>query len=133
MTDLSTANLKRLLDEATPGPWEYKLENGYIMSDLVETLNGWIQTNDGETVLGTGLEISDEQELRNLALAAAAPDLAAEVLRMRREMSGLYNELARTATDCSISDHPGGKFSARVAQAAAQRVFRVLLEGDHDG
>lgn len=109
MTDLSTTNLKRLLDEASPGPWEYKLENGYIMSDLVETLNGWIQTNDGETVLGTGLEISDEQELRNLALAAAAPDLAQEVLRLRHEMDSMriHVKYLRMKPDQPLGDHDG--------------------------
>ena len=88
MTDLTTVQLQRLLDQATPGPWEYKLEDGYIMGDLVEILNGWIQTADGKTVLGTGLEINDEQELRNLALAAAAPQLAQEVIRLRGEIKG---------------------------------------------
>ena len=66
-------------------------------SDLVETLNGWIQTNDGETVLGTGLEISDEQELRNLALAAAAPDLAEEVIRLRGHIEGLITAMEKKA------------------------------------
>jgi len=93
MTDLTTVQLQRLLDQATPGPWEYKLEDGYIMGDLVEILNGWIQTADGKTVLGTGLEINDEQELRNLALAAAAPQLAQEVIRLRGEIKGLITAM----------------------------------------
>ena len=125
MTDLSTTNLKRLLNEATPGPWEYKLENGYIMSDLVETLNGWIQTNDGETVLGTGLEISDEQELRNLALAAAAPDLAQEVLRMREAL----HDLREVWEGVSI-----GPFRTPAEQQLAAAVVDHIDEilGDHD-
>ena len=89
MPNLTTMHLKCLLDQATPGPWEYKLEDGYIMGDLVEILNGWIQTADGKTVLGTGLEINDEQELRNLALAATAPELAEEVIHLREQVKGL--------------------------------------------
>ncbi|MGV0369535.1 hypothetical protein ACUY29_12270 [Corynebacterium aurimucosum] len=130
MTDLSTTNLKHLLAEATPGPWEYKLENGYIMSDLVETLNGWIQTNDGETVLGTGLEISDEQELRNLALAAAAPELAQEVLRMRKGLQAIRSDLHET-TLCD-GGTTGPYLQGATAQAAAtiKQIDQIL--GDHD-
>lgn len=89
MPDLTTTHLKCLLEKATPGPWEYKLEEGCFMDDLVEILNGWIQTGDGETVLGAGLEINDDQELQNLALAALAPDLAQEVIRLREQVKGL--------------------------------------------
>lgn len=97
MTDLTTMHLKCLLEQATPGPWEYKLEDGYIMGDLVEMLNGWIQTADGKTVLGTGLEINDEQELRNLALAATAPELAQELIRLRGEIKGLITAMEEKA------------------------------------
>lgn len=97
MPDLTTMHLKCLLEQATPGPWEYKLEDGYIMGDLVEMLNGWIQTADGKTVLGTGLEINDEQELRNLALAATAPELAQELIRLRGEIKGLITAMEEKA------------------------------------
>lgn len=93
MPNLTTMHLKCLLDQATPGPWEYKLEEGCFMDDLVEILNGWIQTADGKTVLGTGLEINDEQELRNLALAAAAPQLAVEVIHLREHIEDLITAM----------------------------------------
>ena len=125
MTDLTTTQLQRLLDQATPGPWEYKLEDGYIMGDLVEILNGWIQTADGKTVLGTGLEINDEQELRNLALAAAAPQLAEEVLRMRNELTNLQEE-ARAAAKI----HATGPTAQRVFDALDTTINQIL--GDHD-
>ena len=125
MTDLSTKALTRLLDQAAPGPWEYKLENGYIMSDLVETLNGWIQTNDGETVLGTGLEISDEQELRNLALAAAAPDLAQDALQKRealRDLSAVWEAVS--------IDPDRTPAEQQLAAAVVDHIDQIL--GDHD-
>lgn len=106
MTDLTTVQLQRLLDQATPGPWEYKLEDGYIMGDLVEILNGWIQTADGKTVLGTGLEINDEQELRNLALAAAAPQLAEEVILLREHIEGLITVMENKAATGSSPQDP---------------------------
>lgn len=125
MTDFTTAHLECLLEQATPGPWEYKLEDGYIMGDLVEILNGWIQTADGKTVLGTGLEINDEQELRNLALAAAAPQLAREVLRMRGELTDLQEE-ARAAAKI----HATGPTAQRVFDALDTTINQIL--GDQD-
>lgn len=61
------------------------------MDDLVEVLNGWVQNNNGELVFGTGLELSDEQEIKNLALAALAPELARDWLRMRDELKNFRN------------------------------------------
>lgn len=58
-------------------------------------------------------------------------ELAQEVLRMRREIGELRDEVARTATDCAISDDPGGKLAARIAQAVANRLFLIPRNGDH--
>lgn len=125
MTDFTTAHLECLLEQATPGPWEYKLEDGYIMGDLVEILNGWIQTADGKTVLGTGLEINDEQELRNLALAAAAPELAQEVLRMRRELNSI-----RRAWLLMIADPEHTPTEQNFAMYVVDHIDSVLGETD---
>lgn len=89
MIDLTTMHLKCLLAQATPGPWEHELEDGCIMDDLVETLTGCLQTDNGEMVLGAGLEINYEQEIHNLTLAAHAPELAQEVIRLREQVKGL--------------------------------------------
>lgn len=125
MTDLATMHLKCLLEQATPGPWEYKLEDGYIMGDLVEILNGWIQTANGKTVLGTGLEINDEQELRNLALAAAAPQLAQEVIHLRDALGYLVEE-----TRLAAENSDDAVVQKRVADAIKTTVAKI--QGDHD-
>lgn len=132
MTDLTTTHLKRLLEQATPSPWEYKLEDGYIMGDLVEILNGWIQTGDGETVLGAGLEINDDQELQNLALAALAPELAQEVIRLREELRDLRDQLKKKAeyhSKVELSTDPldGIELEDNYAE---DEISRIL--GDHD-
>lgn len=131
MPDLTTMHLKCLLEQATPGPWEYKLEDGYIMGDLVEILNGWIQTADGKTVLGTGLEINDEQELRNLALAAAAPELAQEVIHLREHFEGLITTMENKAGVSNGRDTLQELIVAENLMSAANQIRQILL-GDHD-
>lgn len=131
MPDLTTMHLKCLLDQATPGPWEYKLEDGYIMGDLVEILNGWIQTADGKTVLGTGLEINDEQELRNLALAATAPELAEELIRLRGRIEGLITAMEEKAGVGNGRDTLQELIVAENLMSAANQIRQILL-GDHD-
>lgn len=129
MPDLTTMHLKCLLDQATPGPWEYKLEDGYIMGDLVEILNGWIQTADGKTVLGTGLEINDEQELRNLALAATAPELAEEVIRFREELIDWANDEARAHNALvKRAQEAGGAGIVSTHKTIYNRIWEILGE-----
>lgn len=124
---LNENTILELLDQATPGPWEYKLEDGHIMSDLVEVLNGWIQTEDGETVLGTGLEINDEQELRNLALAALAPELAADWLRMRDHLDPV-----ELTTEADFETAPKGTVVANPTGNAYQKVYADYWESFDD-
>ena len=94
---LNEKEIRELLSQATPGPWKHELEDGCIMDNLVDILTGWLQNNNGEMVLGTGLEINSNQEFYNLALAALAPELAADWLRMRKELNELVEELNYTA------------------------------------
>lgn len=77
MTDLSTTNLKRLLDETSPGPWEAR---GYYMDGEPRPDDSYqIRSADGEY-----LGIMHDQ---NAHLAALAPDLAQEVLRLRSKLA----------------------------------------------
>lgn len=83
--------LKELQDKATPGPWEVKAEETSSCGDLIEGLAAWVEA-DNELVFGRGMEIEAieaGEELTNLALAALAPDLARELLRLRRELTDL--------------------------------------------
>lgn len=80
--------LRELADTARPGPWEVKLEETSTHGDLVEGLAAWVEA-DNELVFGCGMEIEEDEELTNLALAALAPDMARELLRLRRELTDL--------------------------------------------
>lgn len=107
MSDLTTSNLKRLLDQAAPGPWEYWLgeepDERYIID--IETFGSmciYITPN------GAGSSCSDY----DLNLAALAPGLAEEVLRMRLELSSMRHAWedmstnpARTPTEQNLAAH----------------------------
>lgn len=99
MTDLSTANLKRLLDEATPGPWHVwdAYEDEEYLPDTALQLHG---------VDGEYLGIMHGQDAH---LAAAAPDLAQEVLRLRHEMDSkrIHVKYLRMKPDQTLGDQDG--------------------------
>lgn len=79
MTDLTTTYLKRLLDQSTPGPWEV----GDTDSDVITDQNGdGVLWNADQAV---GWSRRDE----DVSLAALAPELAEEVIRLRGEIKGL--------------------------------------------
>lgn len=78
MTDLSTTNLKRLLAEAAPGPWEAldRYSDGAPRPDTTREMRA----------AGEYLGI---MHAPNAELAALAPDLAQEVIRLREHVKGL--------------------------------------------
>lgn len=83
MTDLSTSNLKRLLAEVTPGPWNHDNEVGEILGAYYEKNGiGYIPT----------VGYADDY---NADLIALAPQLAQEVLRMREELIAWADDEAR--------------------------------------
>ncbi len=116
MTDLSTTNLKRLLAEATPGPWEAR---GYYMDgDPRPDTSCQIFSADGKYL---GIVHSPHADL-----AAAAPDLAQEVLRMREAL----RDLSEVWEAISI-----GPFRTPAEQQLAAAVVNHIdqILGDHDG
>lgn len=87
MTDLTTMHLKCLLEQATPGPWEYdpgEQEDERCIIDT-ETWNMCINP----TPNGAGSSCSDY----DLELAAHAPALARELIRLRGEIKGLITAM----------------------------------------
>lgn len=72
MTDLSTTNLKHLLAEATPGPWEARRDYSetYHLFDAEDEYLGIMHDQDAH-------------------LTALAPELAQEVIRMREALRDL--------------------------------------------
>jgi len=124
MTDLSTSNLKRLLDETTPGPWTFREE-------IADTISGTQEI--GHEVYAAerflfgvcGDPVTDEYP-GNLTLAALAPELADEVLRMRealRDLSEVWEAVSIDPTRTPAEQ--------QLAAAVVDHIDQIL--GDHDG
>lgn len=84
MTDLTTMHLKCLLEQATPGPWEYEGPQFQEITTLDQ---------DGLEQSVISLDRYSEKETCNrpadMNLAAHAPELAEEVIRLREQVKGL--------------------------------------------
>jgi hypothetical protein len=82
--------LRKLLAEATRGPWGWKQdEDGVVQWRLTP---GVLLVEPGIT---DGTPAGDGIDCANACLIAAAPDLAAEVLRLRETEATLRAEVAR--------------------------------------
>lgn len=120
MTDLSTKTLKRLLAEASPGPWEAlaMYDCGAPRSDTTREMRA----------AGEYLGIMHDP---HAALAAAAPELADEILRMRKELiawaddeAQAHNALVKQAQEA------GGAGIITTHKTIYNRILDIL--GDHD-
>lgn len=122
MTDLSTTNLKRLLNEATPGPWHVwdAYEDEEYRPDTALQLHGV----DGEYL---GIMHGPDAHLTAMTL-----DLAQEVLRMREELIDWANDEAR-AHNALVKQAPeaGGAGIITTHKTIYNRILEIL--GDHDG
>lgn len=91
MTDLTTTHLKCLLDQATPGPWEY------ITGDSPD---GRCIGNPGSMTMCIGVDANGHGSKcsdHDLTLAAASPQLAKEVIRLREHIEGLITAMEAKA------------------------------------
>lgn len=117
--------LRELLDKAPPGPWEVKVEETSTCGDLIEGLAAWVEA-DNERVFGCGMEIEEDEELTNLAFAALAPDMARELLRLRRELTDLrdlmYTHAGHHRKDWNV-------VAASWTESHAYRLTRII-QGD---
>ncbi|WP_411701930.1 hypothetical protein ACLI1R_000669 [Corynebacterium sp. LaCa97] len=104
MTDLTTTHLQQLLDQATPGTWDYipSQEDPHTYDTKTSTM--CINMGDSsEHPKGTNAD---------LELATAAPQLAEEVIRMRLELSSMRHAWedmstnpAHTPTEQNLAAH----------------------------
>lgn len=124
MTDLSTSNLKHLLAEQQSSlpsiQWTYKggAANG-IHRD-------YPSKHEELEVVRVGMELSP------LALAAAAPDIAREVLRMREELIAWANDEARAHNALvKQAQETGSAGIVSTHETIYNRIIEIL--GDHDG
>ena len=128
MTDLSTANLKRLLGQAAPGPWRFS-------EDITDTSSGTQEIGHEVYAEEKFLfcvwddPVTDEYP-GNLPLSALAPELAQEVLRMRAGVERLM-EMCLLERDAAFQDTPV-RAGAVVAFGLCAEHLTDLRAGDHD-
>lgn len=115
MTDLSTSNLKRLLDETTPGPWEAW---GYYM-------DGEPRPDDSHQIRSADGEYLGIMYASDAILTAAAPQLAQEVIRMREALHDL-NEVWEAVS----IDPERTPVEQQLAAAVVDHIDQII--GDHD-
>lgn len=114
MTDLTTTHLKHLLDQSTPGPWETieAYPDGTPRSDTSRQ----IRSADGE-YLGIMYEL-------DVRLAALAPELAQEVIRLRDALGYLIEE-----TRLAAENSDDVVVQKRVVNAIETTIIKIL--GEH--
>lgn len=117
--------LRELAEYASPGPWKVEAEETSTCGDLIEGLAAWIEA-DNELVFGRGMEIEEDEELTNLALAALAPDMARELLRLRDGIAAQRDTCANTATVCRSSNDPDAPAVASTLESVAHSLTRLL-------
>ena len=96
MTDLTTMHLKCLLDQAANGPWE-------SYSGVAGVPEGWdeywviLQMGRHRRPLRSPHYPLEDEEYANFDLAAHAPELAEEVIRLRGHIEGLITAMEKKA------------------------------------
>lgn len=120
MSNLTTAHLRHLLAQSTPGPWEYEGPQFQVITTLDQ---------DGLEQSVISLDRYTEKETCNRAadmnLAAHAPELAQEVINLRDALGYLVEE-----TRLAAENSDDVVVQKRVADAIKTTVAKI--QGDHD-
>lgn len=116
MTDFTTTYLKCLLEKTTPGPWEYEGSQFQEITAL----------DDAELEYPViSLDRYSEKETCNrpadMNLAAHAPELAEELIRLREHIEGLITAMEKKA-ETGESQSP----------AIIAGYLKEIVLGDHD-
>lgn len=117
MTNLTTTHLKCLLEQATPGPWEYI--PGEAIDERCIGNPGSMTMCIGVEANGAGSSCSDA----DLTLAAHAPQLAEEVIRLRDALGYLMEE-----TRLAAENSDDVVVQKRVADAIKTTVAKIQGE-----
>ena len=114
MTDLSTTHLKRLLDQATPGPWTIEEDSAgeLVISDEL----------GNKLLCGDYAPFSSKGDPH---LVAAAPSLAEELLRMRAQLRKITRRMD------FVDGHEDYSPDEWILAELTARDLREAL-GDHD-
>ena len=119
MTDLTTTNLKRLLEQATPGPWEAE-----------EDVWGHVDVSDGtghKMIWGGYCGFQSKSDPK---LAAHAPELAEEVIRLRKGLKAIRSDLHESTLCNGGTDIPYLQGITEQAEETKKHIDQLL--GDHD-
>lgn len=119
MTDLTTTHLKCLLEQATPGPWEYI--PGEAIDERCIGNPGSMTMCIGVEANGAGSSCSDA----DLNLAAHAPELAQEVIRLRSQLTAMKRPWFAIAIDPKRDE-----VEQNLATYVLEHIDHIL--GDHD-
>ena len=136
MTDLTTTNLKHLLDQATPGPWKFdeKQEWEHVAGPEYPPMLVYnehiVEDSDGKQLFGNFNDTVLEDHPGNLQLAAAAPQLAQEVIRLRTGLEQI-REMCLLERDAAFQDSPMRAGEVQAFNLCAEPLT-ALLNGDHD-
>lgn len=114
MPDLTTTHLKCLLEKSTPGPWAYEPGEGVDERYIYAPTTGMCIAVEEN---GAGSDCSDY----DLDLAAHAPELAQELIRLRGEIKGLITAMEDKATTGESQ-----------APAVIAGYLKEIVLGDHD-
>lgn len=133
MTDLSTANLKRLLAEATPGPWTVEESNwgDIIVANEAGHKMTWGNGDQVRFKFEAGVYNEDLELAADPQLAALAPQLAQEVLRLRAGVERIL-EMCLLERDAAFQDAPMRAGEVTAFNLCSERLTD-LLTGDQDG
>ena len=124
--------LRELLDKSTPGPWKFHEEQewehvaGPEYPPMLTRVEHTVEGNDGGLLFGNFNDAVLEEHPGNLRLAALAPDMARELLRLRDGVEQQITHLEALLAAAEVTEHYGfaGPIQARVTE------LTELLNGD---
>lgn len=118
MTTPTTTDLRTMLDQATPGPWVWEHWDGN--DDNICRILHWRQA----PAYAIGDRVADEVDKpADARLIAAAPDLCAEVIRLREAIERMADQSKVEADQARTIDPISSRAFHRLEKA-----LRALLE-----
>lgn len=131
--------LRELLDEAAPGPWEVE-ELEQQLADCPPSVGFWVSGEDSRYIASEEVLSEDyDQTERDFTLIALAPQLAEEVIRLREEIDDMADSYRRKRDEVNermakhdprtLNDFTLGKFFTLYTRII-DRLERIKNGGD---
>lgn len=129
MTDLSTKHLQYLLAESSPRPWIFREDTDDTVFGTQEI--GHEVYAGQKCLFGVWNDPVIDEHPDNLPLAALAPDLAQEVIRLREDLIDWANDEARAHNALvKRAQEAGGAGIITTHKTIYNRIWEIL--GGHD-